>query len=36
MEVDAKGMTVQFDYRAERNYIRFTEPNWMDFVSVVE
>lgn len=32
--VDAKGMTVQFDDRADTNYIAFSDRNWMDFIEV--
>lgn len=36
LAVDARGMTVQFDDRADTNYIMFSDPKWMDFISVVE
>ena len=36
IEVDSKGMTVQFDDRADTTYILFSEPQWMDFISAVE
>jgi hypothetical protein len=34
LEVDAEGMTVQFEDRADTTYIRFTDRRWMDFISV--
>jgi hypothetical protein len=34
--VDAEGMTVQFEDRADTTYIRFTDRRWMDFISVAE
>jgi hypothetical protein len=33
---EGHGMLVQFDDRADTNYILFSEPKWMDFISVVE
>ena len=36
LAVDAQGMTVQFDDRADTTYILFSDPRWMDFISVVE
>ena len=33
---DARGMTVLFEDRADTNYILFSDPKWMDFISVVE
>jgi hypothetical protein len=33
---DARGMTVQFDDRADTTHILFSDPKWMDFISVVE
>lgn len=36
LAVDAQGMTVQFDDRAHTTRILFSEPQWMDFISVVE
>ena len=36
LAVDARGMTVQFDDRADTTRILFSEPQWMDFLSVVE
>lgn len=34
--VDGHGMLVQFDDRADTNYILFSDPKWIDFISVVE
>ncbi|MCX6928267.1 MAG: hypothetical protein NT154_34415 [Verrucomicrobia bacterium] len=36
LAVDAQGMTVQFDDRADTTRILFSEPQWMGFISVVE
>ncbi len=36
LQVDGEGMTVQFDDRADTNYIRFSDRAWMEFISVVE
>ena len=36
LAVDDRGMTVQFDDRADTNYILFSDSNWMDFISLVE
>ena len=36
IEVDSRGMTVQFDDRADTTFILFSDPQWMDFISVVE
>ena len=36
LEVDSRGMTVQFDDRADTTCILFSDPRWMDFISVVE
>ena len=35
IEVDSRGMTVQFDDRADTTFILFSDPQWMDFISVV-
>ena len=35
LAVDGRGMTVQFDDRADTNYIRFSDAKWMDFIDVV-
>ncbi len=36
LAVDAQGMTVQFDDRADTSYIVFSDRRWMEFISVVE
>jgi hypothetical protein len=36
LEVDSRGMTVQFDDRADTNYVLFADPSWISFVSVVQ
>jgi hypothetical protein len=36
LAVDKRGMTVQFDDRADTTHILFSDPRWMDFISVVE
>ena len=36
LAVDLRGMKVQFDDRADTNYIPYSDPKWMDFISVVE
>ena len=36
LAVDADGMTVQFEDRADTTYIRFADRGWMDFISVAE
>jgi hypothetical protein len=35
LAVDERGMTVQFDDRADTTYVPFTERRWMDFFSLV-
>lgn len=35
LAVDAEGMTVQFDDRADTTHIRFSDRAWMDFIEVV-
>lgn len=35
LAVDAKGMTVQFEDRADTSYTAFSERSWMDFIEVV-
>ena len=35
LSVDRRGMTVQFDDRADSTHIRFSDREWMDFISVV-
>jgi hypothetical protein len=34
LDVDPRGMTVQFDDRADTTYILFSDRRWMDFISV--
>jgi hypothetical protein len=36
LAVDAKGVTVQFDDRADTDYIKFSDRAWMEFIEVVE
>jgi hypothetical protein len=36
LSIGQNGMTVQFDDRADRSYILFSEPRWMDFIVVVK
>ncbi len=36
LAVDGQGMTVQFEDRADTNYIRFRDSAWMDFLSVLD
>ena len=36
LAVDKKGMTVQFDDRADTNRIAFSDRKWMDFIEVAE
>lgn len=36
LAVDKKGMTVQFDDRADTNYIKFTDKGWMDFIEIAD
>lgn len=36
LNVDKKGMTVQFDDRADTNYISFSEKNWMNFIELAD
>jgi hypothetical protein len=36
LTLDAKGMTVQFDDRADTNYIAFLDRGWMDFIEVAK
>jgi hypothetical protein len=33
--VDADGMLVQFDDRADTTYIRFCDHGWMDFIAIL-
>ena len=34
LTVDAKGMNVQFEDRADTNYIAFSDRGWMNFIEV--
>ena len=34
LAVDAKGMTVQFDDRADTTHIVFSDKGWMEFIEV--
>ena len=34
-ELDGKGMTVQFEDRADTSYIEFSDRGWMDFIELV-
>ena len=36
LAVDTRGMTVQFDDRADTTYILFSDARWMDFISVAD
>lgn len=36
LAVDAKGMTVQFDDRADTSWIAFSDRGWMDFIEVAD
>ena len=36
LAVDRKGMTVQFDDRADTSRIVFSDRGWMDFIEVAE
>lgn len=35
LAVDARGMVVQFDDRADTTYIVFSDRRWMDFISLM-
>lgn len=35
LAIDARGMMVQFDDRADTTYILFSDRRWMDFICVV-
>jgi hypothetical protein len=35
LRVDCEGMTVQFDDRADTTYIGFSDPRWMECISVL-
>ena len=34
LSVDAKGMMVQFEDRADRSRINFSDRDWMDFITL--
>lgn len=36
LAVDKKGMTVQFDDRADTNRIAFSDRGWMEFIEVAK
>ena len=36
LEVNERGMTVQFEDRADTNYIVFSDRGWMDHIRTVE
>ena len=36
LAVNKKGMTVQFDDRADTSHIAFSDRGWMDFIEVAE
>jgi hypothetical protein len=36
LAVDAKGMTVRFDDRADTSHIAFSDRGWLDFIEVAE
>ena len=36
LAVDAKGMTVQFDDRADTSNIAFSDRGWMDFIQIAD
>ena len=36
LKVDAKGMTVQFEDRADTTYIAFADGRWMDFIELAD
>jgi len=36
LAVDARGMTVQFEDRADTTHILFSDPQWMDFLCIIE
>jgi hypothetical protein len=35
LRVEHEGMTVQFDDRADTNFIKFSDRAWMDFIEAV-
>lgn len=36
LEADQKGMTVQFEDRADTSYIAFSDRGWMDFIELAD
>lgn len=36
LNVDPHGMKVQFEDRADTNYILFSDPKWMEFIAIVD
>ncbi len=36
LAVDSKGMTVQFDDRADTSHIAFSDRGWMEFIEVAD
>ena len=36
IEVDTKGMTVQFEDRADTSCIAFSDRGWMDFIELAD
>lgn len=36
LAVDGKGMTVQFDDRADTSFIAFSDRAWMDFIELAD
>lgn len=36
LAVDARGMTVQFEDRADTSHIAFSDRGWMDFIEVAD
>jgi hypothetical protein len=36
VSVNAKGMTVQFEDRADTSHITFSDKRWMDFIEVAD
>lgn len=35
LDVEARGMTVHFDDRADTTYVLFSDRRWMDFICLV-
>ena len=36
LSVESKGMTVQFEDRADTTYIAFSDRRWMDFIEIAD